>query len=183
MTSDPIDRLRIASPCKVPWSAMAGDDRARFCAHCEKHVYNIAAMTSDDVGDLIRRTEGSFCARLYRRRDGTVLTADCPVGAEGVFLRTGAPDLILCGDRPRVLHDPGLPEGGLRPVARLASDGTGRDLLGLEGLGHGRPGRGRNPEAEFHHRHSCPDARSAPRPDVLAPDQRSDHGSRPPPAP
>lgn len=80
-TLDVINGLDVASPCKASWNAMLGDERARFCGHCEKHVYNIAAMTSDDVGELIRRTEGEFCGRLYRRRDGTVLTADCPVGA------------------------------------------------------------------------------------------------------
>lgn len=78
---DVINGLDIASPCKASWSAMKGDDRTRLCSHCEKHVYNIAAMTSSEVEDLIRATEGRFCSRLYRRRDGTVLTADCPVGA------------------------------------------------------------------------------------------------------
>jgi hypothetical protein len=78
---DVINGLEIASPCKASWNAMAGDERARFCGMCEKHVYNIASLQAAEVEDLIRRTEGNFCARLYRRRDGTVLTADCPVGA------------------------------------------------------------------------------------------------------
>jgi hypothetical protein len=78
---DVINGLNVASPCKASWNAMAGDDRARFCGLCEKHVYNIASLQAAEVEDLIRRTEGDFCARLYRRRDGTVLTADCPVGA------------------------------------------------------------------------------------------------------
>ena len=38
-------------------------------------------MTRVEVSDLARRTEGEFCGRLNRRRDGTVLTVDCPVGA------------------------------------------------------------------------------------------------------
>jgi hypothetical protein len=78
---DVIDGLEIASPCPASWNAMEGDERARFCATCEKHVYNIAAMTNPEVISLIERTEGRFCARIYRRRDGTVLTGDCPVGA------------------------------------------------------------------------------------------------------
>lgn len=82
MTSlDVINGLAIASPCPASWNAMTGDDRARFCATCAKHVYNIAALTGPEVASLIERTEGRFCARIYRRRDGTVLTGDCPVGA------------------------------------------------------------------------------------------------------
>jgi hypothetical protein len=84
---DVINDLSIASPCSASWAAMEGDDRARFCGLCAKHVYNIAALTTPEVDDLIRRTEGQFCARLYRRRDGTVLTADCPVGAKAFGAR------------------------------------------------------------------------------------------------
>lgn len=72
--------LQIASPCPASWAEMKGDDRARHCAACDKQVYNISAMTSEEVVALIERTEGHFCGRLYRRRDGSVLTADCPVG-------------------------------------------------------------------------------------------------------
>ena len=60
---------------------MKGDNRARHCALCEKHVYNISAMTAKEVTDLVERIENEFCGRLDRRRDGTVLTANCPVSA------------------------------------------------------------------------------------------------------
>jgi hypothetical protein len=76
-----LDEIRIASPCPAEWSEMAGDDRARFCASCSKHVYNISAMTAEEATSLIREREGRLCVRIYRRTDGTVLTADCPVGA------------------------------------------------------------------------------------------------------
>lgn len=76
-----LDQLRIASPCSVPWDSMKGDDRVRYCATCEKHVYNIIALSSDEAVELVHRTEGRVCVRLHRRRDGTVLTADCPVGS------------------------------------------------------------------------------------------------------
>ncbi len=75
-----VDTLRIASPCDASWEAMTGDDRKRFCGRCEKHVYNLPLLSPDELVDLIEATEGKFCGRLYARRDGTVLTADCPVG-------------------------------------------------------------------------------------------------------
>jgi hypothetical protein len=57
---------------------MPGDDRARSCSACSLLVYNIAAMTSDEAASLIAGREGRVCARLFRRADGTVITADCP---------------------------------------------------------------------------------------------------------
>ncbi len=75
-----LDNLRIASPCEADWNAMTGDDRTRFCGDCSKHVYNIAAMTAQEATDLIIASEGKLCVQIYRRSDGTVLTADCPVG-------------------------------------------------------------------------------------------------------
>jgi hypothetical protein len=59
---------------------MRGDDRVRFCDLCSKHVYNLSNLTSAEASALIRENEGNLCMRLYRRRDGTLLTADCPVG-------------------------------------------------------------------------------------------------------
>ena len=75
-----LDRIQIAAPCPASWEGMAGNDRARFCASCEKHVYNIAEMTTDEALLLLRDADGHACVQIYRRQDGTVLTADCPVG-------------------------------------------------------------------------------------------------------
>ncbi|MEK6260496.1 MAG: hypothetical protein AABP62_17905 [Planctomycetota bacterium] len=83
-----LDNIRIASPCSADWSAMVGDDRSRFCGSCQKHVYNLSAMTADEATQLIRERDGNLCGRLFRRADGTVLTSDCPVGARAVWRRT-----------------------------------------------------------------------------------------------
>jgi hypothetical protein len=87
---DLLEQVRIASPCSANWEEMRGDERARFCELCQKHVYNFAAMTADEAAGLICEKEGKLCARLYRRRDGTVLTADCPVGAARYWKRAKA---------------------------------------------------------------------------------------------
>src|SRR5580704_3229908 len=75
-----VDELRVASPCSAPWGSMEGDDYARFCGECKKHVYNLSVLTRAEGNELIREKEGKLCVRYYRRFDGTVLTADCPVG-------------------------------------------------------------------------------------------------------
>lgn len=75
-----LNTARIASPCPASWAAMQGDDRVRFCDACSKRVYDLSGLTAAEAGSLIEEAEGRLCVRLYRRRDGTVLTADCPVG-------------------------------------------------------------------------------------------------------
>jgi hypothetical protein len=75
-----VDNLQLASPCSAKWKDMRGDDRTRLCLACEKNVYNLEAMTRREIHALIVETEGQFCGRLYKRKGGTVLTADCPLG-------------------------------------------------------------------------------------------------------
>jgi hypothetical protein len=75
-----LDRIRIASPCSASWDLMKGDDQVRFCSHCEKHVYNLSAMSRRDAEGLLKGAQGHVCTRFYRRADGTVLTEDCPIG-------------------------------------------------------------------------------------------------------
>lgn len=88
---DFLNGLRIASPCSASWAEMSGDDRARFCASCEKHVYDFSKMTAEQGVALIREMEGKVCGRLWRRADGTVITADCPVGVRRAMRRRCIP--------------------------------------------------------------------------------------------
>jgi hypothetical protein len=84
---DQLGALRIAAPCEASWEGMAGDERVRHCTLCSLNVYNFAEMTADEVRQLLVRTEGRVCARLYRRADGTVLTRDCPSGLRALRRR------------------------------------------------------------------------------------------------
>ncbi|HWF44775.1 MAG TPA: hypothetical protein VG537_09050 [Candidatus Kapabacteria bacterium] len=86
-----IDEVQIASPCSAEWSSMAGSDTARFCGECKKHVYNLSLLTRAEANELIREKEGRLCVSIYRRIDGTVLTADCPKGLRTIkrqYLKT-----------------------------------------------------------------------------------------------
>jgi hypothetical protein len=86
-TNELLANIKVASPCPARWGHMVGDNRARFCGQCRKHVYNLSSLTADEAVALIREREGGLCARFYRRADGTVLTSDCPVGAGQVWAR------------------------------------------------------------------------------------------------
>ena len=75
------ESIKIASPCKADWNEMTGDDRARFCSLCQQHVYNFSSLTGHEIAELIKEREGKrTCVRFYRRKDGTIMTKDCPVG-------------------------------------------------------------------------------------------------------
>jgi hypothetical protein len=82
-----IDNIRIASPCPADWEKMQGDDRVRYCHACNLNVYNLAAFTEAEIRDLVANRKGRLCGRIYQRRDGTVLTQNCPVGLRAVTRR------------------------------------------------------------------------------------------------
>ncbi len=77
-----LEDVRIASPCSASWEDMTGDARVRFCGKCAKNVYNLSEMTRDEGEALLAKNEGEMCVRLYKRKDGTVITTDCPVGVK-----------------------------------------------------------------------------------------------------
>src|SRR5688572_16040525 len=90
----PLAHMVVASPCDVPWDTMVGSDRVRHCAVCKRDVHNLSAMTRDEVDEFLARahaigTAGGVkpCVSLYQRADGTILTADCPVGVRRRRLR------------------------------------------------------------------------------------------------
>lgn len=78
--TNPLEKIRIASPCAADWNEMQGDARRRFCGECKLNVYNLSAMTKREAEALLINSEGRLCVRFYRRADGTILTQNCPVG-------------------------------------------------------------------------------------------------------
>lgn len=75
-----LEQIRIAEPCNASWDRMQGDEQVRFCGECRKNVYSLSAMSRAEAEALVYETEGRVCVRFYQRRDGTVLTDNCPVG-------------------------------------------------------------------------------------------------------
>jgi hypothetical protein len=65
---------------------MAGDDRKRHCRDCKRDVHNLSAMTDAEVAAFLEAAAAlpenvhAPCVSLFQRADGTVLTADCPIG-------------------------------------------------------------------------------------------------------
>ena len=85
--TNPLNNLKVASPCSQDWDAMIGSDRKRFCGECRLNVYNLSGMSRTEAENLLLNSEGRLCVRFYKRADGTVLTKDCPVGWQAVKRR------------------------------------------------------------------------------------------------
>ncbi len=140
--ASPLDQLHIASPCHVSWQDMTGDGRVRFCSECQRNVYNLSGMSRREGEALLRNTEGRLCVAYYQRADGTILTADCPVGLRALKKRLvtvgvmgvalllaflgGVIALFAAGGR----QEPGAPPQGPHPW---------RVFLDMFDLGPGQP--------------------------------------------
>ena len=85
--TDPLSHVRVAAPCRADWESMRGNERVRFCGQCSMNVYNLSNMTKQDAEALILNTEGRLCVRYYHRADGSILTANCPVGLRALKRR------------------------------------------------------------------------------------------------
>jgi len=85
--NNPLANVQVAAPCKADWNQMMGDERVRFCSECNLNVYSLSAMTRSDAESLIVRNEGRLCVKFYRRRDGSIITRDCPVGLRAIRRR------------------------------------------------------------------------------------------------
>jgi len=82
-----LDHVRVAAPCSADWDSMFGDERVRFCGQCKLNVYNLSEMKRAEAELLVARAEGRLCVRYYQRRDGSIITQNCPVGLQAIKRR------------------------------------------------------------------------------------------------
>jgi len=123
----PLRSLKIASPCPANWDEMYGTDRVRFCGECRLNVYNLSEMTRVEAERLIASTEGRLCVRYYERRDGTVLTQDCPVGLAAFRRRAARLAGALAGFFLGIVGGGGAVlslQGGAPPIGHERTMGT-----------------------------------------------------------
>ena len=52
---------RIASPCSQDWDSMIGNDRVRFCEHCDLSVHNLDLASPKQTRRLIARSGDRLC--------------------------------------------------------------------------------------------------------------------------
>lgn len=85
--TNPLNNIKIASPCSQDWNEMIGTQRSRFCGECKLNVYNLSGMSRNEAENLLLNSEGRLCVRFFKRADGIILTKDCPVGWQAIKQR------------------------------------------------------------------------------------------------
>jgi hypothetical protein len=55
---------------------MTGDDKSRFCSHCQKYVHDLSAMHRDEAERLLCESAGSLCVRYKTAPNGQIITLD-----------------------------------------------------------------------------------------------------------
>src|ERR1051325_5479284 len=135
-----LDNIRVAAPCSADWDSMFGNEQVRSCEQCHLNVYNLSEMSRVEAYRLINQTEGRLCVRFYRRRDGSIITRNCPVGLRAIKRRlsrvaTAVASFILslmagvgfyrladewASSRPHVMGDIVTADGPLQPSVQGA---------------------------------------------------------------
>lgn len=103
-----LDHVYIAAPCSITWESMSGTDRVRTCSGCDRNVWNLSDMSKSEAEQFIAENGASECAIFYRRKDGTIMNDNCPVGLR--MLRQKARDFagLVAGFLSMVLGAPGV---------------------------------------------------------------------------
>ena len=79
-----LESVFIAAPCNVSWDVMKGTETVRNCTDCSRKVFNLSDMTRSEAEEFLRVNGASQCVSFYRRKDGTIMTDDCPIGLRKV---------------------------------------------------------------------------------------------------
>lgn len=68
-----LDQLIIQKPCKADWQSMSGNDRVRFCEHCNLRVTDLSSMSRSEAMRLVARSQGRLCVRLVQTSGGRIV--------------------------------------------------------------------------------------------------------------
>jgi len=61
----------ISQPCSQDWGTMSGDEKRRFCSHCQLHVHNLSAMSAAEQGTVLSQRGSRQCI-AYLAEDRTI---------------------------------------------------------------------------------------------------------------
>jgi hypothetical protein len=115
----PIDAVAITRPCSALWTAMAGDDRARFCGLCGKTVYDTAGLDSCELEAMLAAPKPP-CLRVHRDGAGRVLTRDRIAAVASLALAACNPHPADTGDTAGATTPPSaIPEMTVSPAIEV----------------------------------------------------------------
>jgi ankyrin repeat protein len=75
-----VDSLRVSSPCTESWDAMTGNNKVRFCSHCDLNVNNLSEMSRKEAMRFVQKSDGKICVRYIKNPK-----TNAPVFAEKLY--------------------------------------------------------------------------------------------------
>ena len=72
-------QLEVKTPCSANWNQMSGNDKVRFCEHCQLTVNDLTSLTPKRIRRLIAKLQGRLCVRYHRGSDGKPLISQAPM--------------------------------------------------------------------------------------------------------
>ena len=60
--------LRIQHPCHENWAFMSSIEQGRFCATCQKQVFDFTTFSTSDIKLFIEQRREEFCGRFYKEQ-------------------------------------------------------------------------------------------------------------------
>jgi hypothetical protein len=109
---------------------MRGNEQVRFCERCQQNVYNLSEMSAAQAAALIEARQDRLCIQLFRRRDGTLVTADSPTGWRWNLFKRLRRRMAWAASLFAVVFLSGCPMGGgnmaPRPLIPAKESGVGK---------------------------------------------------------
>lgn len=70
-------KLNIENPCKKSsWNEMTISDKSRFCALCDKKVFDFLNWTDKEIIDFLNKSDDNICARLSIRQINRIIKVE-----------------------------------------------------------------------------------------------------------
>ena len=134
------NQIRINSPCNQDWDSMFGNDRVRFCEHCQLSVHNLDLTSRKQLRRLIARANGRLCVTYlqpaHRQSNGFVSPVLHKIGRRTSVIAASAfsagLSLSTAVATTSNLNRPAVPHA-IVSTARLASQFADGDTATLRG--------------------------------------------------
>ncbi len=144
-TLDALDAVTIPVTCPVSWDAMHGDNRTRFCDRCGQNVHDVRELTRAEALELLTDGDKLPCLRIYKRQDGSVMTADCATKRDRAWKwlhnrsKWAAALFAIvffagCGSKPKecIAGKPIMPQPKQPPATQVTTDAAQSVVAGVQ---------------------------------------------------
>ncbi len=73
-----LKNLQLVHPCPINLAGLDPAEKENFCKSCNKEVYNLSVLSSDEAETLLEEKGREACVMFVRKNDGRIVTDNCP---------------------------------------------------------------------------------------------------------